>query len=85
MKTILYKLFGVGKVREPLLSELKNEDVLSWDEGIKSLITYKNFRSKPKILCFLNSSRIFFSKILPARSNGAAARRTRKSMMIGFK
>ena len=45
MKTFLYKLFGVGKIREPLLSELKNEGIFALDEGIKSNITYKNFRA----------------------------------------
>lgn len=45
MKSFLYKLFGVGKVREPLLSELKSEDLIAWDEGVKSSITYKNFRA----------------------------------------
>lgn len=45
MKTILYKLFGIGKIREPLLSELRNERIIALDEGIKSSITYKNFRA----------------------------------------
>ena len=45
MKTILYKLFGIGKIHEPLLSELKSEVIIASDEGIKSTITYKNFRA----------------------------------------
>lgn len=45
MKTLLYKLFGFGKIREPFLSELQNECLLAMDEGIKSTITYKNFRA----------------------------------------
>jgi len=45
MKSLFYKLFGVGKIREPLLSELKNEGSFAADEGIKSTITYKNFRA----------------------------------------
>ena len=45
MKSWLFKLFGIGKVREPLLSELKNERIIALDEGIKGSITYKNFRA----------------------------------------
>ena len=45
MKTILYKIFGFGKIREPLLSELKNEGIIAADEGVRSTITYKNFRA----------------------------------------
>jgi len=45
MKTLLYKLFSVGKIREPLLNELKSEGIIASDEGIRSTITYKNFRA----------------------------------------
>ena len=45
MKSILYKLFGIGKIKEPFLSELKNENLIASDEGIKGSITYKNFRA----------------------------------------
>jgi len=45
MKAILYKLFGIGKIREAVLSELKGEVIVASDEGIKSTLTYKNFRA----------------------------------------
>lgn len=45
MKTILYKLFGIGKIHEPVLSALRSEEIIASDEGIKSTITYKNFRA----------------------------------------
>jgi hypothetical protein len=45
MKTIFYKLFGFGKIREPFLSQLKSEEIIASDEGIKSTLTYKNFRA----------------------------------------
>ena len=45
MKTILHKLFGFGEIREPLLSQLKSEEIIALDEGIRSTITYKNFRA----------------------------------------
>lgn len=45
MKSILYKLFGIGKIKETFLSELKNENLIASDEGLKSSITYKNFRA----------------------------------------
>jgi hypothetical protein len=58
MKTFFYKLFGFGKVREPLLNELKNEGIVVWDEGIKSSITYKNFRAPGR---YSNWKRRWFS------------------------
>jgi len=45
MKSWFYKLFGVGKLRESLLTELENERIVSSDEGLKSSITYLNFRA----------------------------------------
>ena len=45
MKTFLYKLFGIGKIHEPVLFTLKSEEIIASDEGIKSTITYKNFRA----------------------------------------
>lgn len=45
MKSWLYKIFGVGKIRETVLSELKGEEIIASDEGIKSTLTYKNFRA----------------------------------------
>ncbi len=45
MKTFLYKLFGVGKFTESLLNELKNERIIASDEGVRSTITYRNFRA----------------------------------------
>ncbi len=45
MKTFTYKLFGFGKIREPLLSELESEGIIAADEGVRSSLTYKNFRA----------------------------------------
>lgn len=45
MKSLLYKIFGIGKIHEPVLSQLKSEEIIASDEGIKATITYKNFRA----------------------------------------
>lgn len=45
MKSLLYKIFGAGKLREPFLSELYGEGIIALEEGVKSTITYKNFRA----------------------------------------
>src|SRR5688572_5580235 len=58
MKTVLYKLFGIGKIRERLLSELKSEEIIVSDEGIKSTLTYKNFRAPGR---YSNWKRRWFS------------------------
>lgn len=58
MKSILYKLFGVGKICEPFLAELKSQGIIASDEGIKSTLTYKNFRAPGR---YSNWKRRWFS------------------------
>lgn len=43
-KSVLYRLFGVGKIPEALLTRLKGEGVLLLDEGVRGSVTYRNFR-----------------------------------------
>ncbi|MEQ1761951.1 MAG: hypothetical protein ABL984_02270 [Pyrinomonadaceae bacterium] len=43
-KTLLYRLFGIGKLPPQLVAEFRNEGVLFSDEGIRGTVTYKNFR-----------------------------------------
>lgn len=45
MKTLSYKLFGVGKIPGQLAAALKSEGILLMDEGIRGSATYRNFRS----------------------------------------
>lgn len=45
MKTFLYKIFGIGKIHESVISHLESEGIIASDEGIKATITYKNFRA----------------------------------------
>ena len=45
MKSLLYRLFGAGKIQEPLMAQLKSEGLLLMDEGIKGSVTYLDFRS----------------------------------------
>ena len=47
-KSLLYRLFGVGKIPEPLMSELKNEGIIMLDEGVKGSVTYRNFSAPGK-------------------------------------
>lgn len=44
-KTLLYRLFGVGKIPEQLATQLKEEGILLLDEGIKGSVTYIDFRA----------------------------------------
>ena len=47
-KSLLYRLFGVGKIAEPLMSQLNAEGVILFDEGVKGSVTYHNFRAPGK-------------------------------------
>ena len=44
-KTLLYRLFGAGKIPAHLAVQLKDEGILLLDEGIKGSVTYMDFRS----------------------------------------
>lgn len=46
MKSLLYKIFGAGKFNKNLLAEIKNEQIIASDEGLKSKLTYKKFRAR---------------------------------------
>jgi hypothetical protein len=44
-KTLLYRLFGFGKIPVQYRAALETEGVLLSDEGIKGTVTYRNFRA----------------------------------------
>ena len=44
-KSLLYRLFRVGKIPDQLKPQIENEGILFQDEGIPGSITYINFRS----------------------------------------
>lgn len=44
-KTLLYRLFGLGKIPVHLAAQLRGEGILLLDEGIKGSVTYIDFRS----------------------------------------
>jgi hypothetical protein len=44
-KTLLYRLFGVGKIPPQLRATLESEDLLLIDEGIRGSVTYHDFRA----------------------------------------
>jgi hypothetical protein len=43
-KSLLYRLFGAGKIPAQLSAQLKGEGILLLDEGIKGSVTYLDFR-----------------------------------------
>ncbi len=44
-KTLLYRLFGVGKIPAQLSAELRSEVIVLLDEGIPGSDTYLDFRA----------------------------------------
>jgi hypothetical protein len=44
-KTLLYRLFGIGKIPVAVMAELQQEGILLLDEGVPGSATYHNFRS----------------------------------------
>jgi hypothetical protein len=47
-KTFSYRLFGLGKIYEPLASQLREEGIVLLEEGIAGSATYTNFRAPGK-------------------------------------
>ena len=44
-KSLLFRLFGFGKIPEELQRELLSEDLLLWDEGLSHSTHYRKYRS----------------------------------------
>jgi hypothetical protein len=44
-KTLMYRLFGLGRFYEPLATALQREGVVLLEEGIPGSVTYVNFRA----------------------------------------
>jgi len=47
-KTLLYRLFGVGKMPAQFRATLESEGIVLFDEGIASSVTYHDFRAPGK-------------------------------------
>ena len=47
-KTLLYRLFGIGKIPGQFMTTLRSEGILALDEGIKGSITYRDSRAPGK-------------------------------------
>jgi RNA polymerase sigma-70 factor (ECF subfamily) len=47
-KTLLYRLFGTGKISQDTMRELEHEGLLLWEEGIPGSVSYINFRGPGK-------------------------------------
>jgi len=44
-KTILYRLFGIGKLPAEYVAALEKEGIILFDEAIRGTVTYRNFRA----------------------------------------
>lgn len=44
-KTLLYRIFGLGKIPKQMLPDIKQEGIVLIDEGISVSITFRNFRA----------------------------------------
>ena len=44
-KTLLHRLFGLGKIPKRFLPDLEQEGIVLLDEGISGSVTFRNFRA----------------------------------------
>lgn len=47
-KPLLYRLFGIGRIPEPLRSQLQTEGITLLDEAVKGSVTYHDFKAPGK-------------------------------------
>jgi hypothetical protein len=47
-KPLLYRLFGIGGISEPLKSQLQKEGIVLMDEVVKGSVTYRDFTAPGK-------------------------------------
>ena len=47
-KSLLYRLFGIGKISEPLRSQLQSEGMVLLAEAVKGSVTYHDFSAPGK-------------------------------------
>src|SRR5215831_2029315 len=47
-KPFLYRLFGIGRIPEPLRSQLQTEGITLLDEAVKGSVTYRDFSAPGK-------------------------------------
>ena len=55
-KTILYRLFGVGKIPAQWRAAIESEGIVLIDEGIGGSVTYRDFRSPGRIASWKKSA-----------------------------
>lgn len=47
-KSLLYRLWGVGRIPATVMSQLQAEGIILFDEGVKSSVTYRDFSAPGK-------------------------------------
>ncbi len=55
-KTLLYRLFGVGKIPAQVRATIESEGVVLIEEGIRGTVTYRDFRSPGRIASWKKSA-----------------------------
>lgn len=73
-KALLYDLFGFGEIPGKVREEIKRQDILLEDEGVRSSITFRNYRAPGKFFglkkrSFIGS--VFLTKDCLQCHNGA--------------
>lgn len=54
-KALLYRLFGVGKIPQPMVPVLEGEEIVLKEEGLSGSVTFRNFRAPGKRYSFRRS------------------------------
>jgi hypothetical protein len=77
-KTLVYRLFGIGKLPADLVAEFQSEGIIFSDEGIRGTVTYKNFRGGGR---YANWKRQWYSSSIVLTNKRLIAFRLRRRII----
>jgi len=69
-KSLLYRLFGLGKIPRVMVPLLEEEGVVLCDQGVRGSVTLRNFRSPGRICSYRKSA--FAGSVVVTRLRFAA-------------
>lgn len=81
-KSILYQLFGLGKVPKKMVPILKSETIVLMDEGVTGTVTLRKFRAPGKLYSYRKSG--FIGSIVITEQRFAAFSLIRSIINVGI-
>jgi hypothetical protein len=79
-KTLLYELFGLGRIPKKYAFSLRQEGIVLMDQGIRGSVTYRQFRAPGRRYSWKKSA--FIGSLVLTRQTFAAFAMTRPLLLV---